>query len=184
MNTAWTHEFDPPAPPHTERIRIQPLEPSVVELDFAAIMGSRVRLRAELQWGKGWPRDDFTVGENRKDLASHHGEFERREAYAYTVLDRSGEVCVGCIYIESWEQDMRLAFWVIDDEIDTGLEAHLLAAVLRWVESDWPFDRVLVPLRAANERGIRVARSLGLVPLDEGGLPDHENLVWSRPVPR
>jgi hypothetical protein len=171
--------FDPPAPPRTERLRLLRLSPDVVELDFAALMSSRARLREELQWGT-WPRDDFTVDENREDLEGHDGEFERREAYAYTVLDPSGEICLGCIYLEPWEGDARLAFWVIDDEVDGGLEEHLVATVRDWIRAYWSFDRLLIPLRASNPRGARVVTALGFELLDSGGLEDHVNYVWSR----
>lgn len=179
--TTWSTDFEPPPPPRTDRIYLERLGPAVAELDFAALMGSRARLRAELQWGD-WPRDDFTLAENRKDLERHDAEYENREAYAYSVLDDPGSRCLGCIYLEPWEHGARLAFWVVDAELDNSLEAHLLSAVLEWVCASWSFDRVLVPLRATNERGIAAAETLGLTRIASGGLDDHVNYVWVRPA--
>ena len=176
----WSADFTPPAPLRTERVRLEPLRPEVVELDYAAIMESRARLRAELRWGRGWPADDFTVDDNRKDLADHFAEFERRQAYAYTVLDPSGSRCLGCIYVEPWEGDARLAFWVIDDEVDTSLEAHLLAVLFDWFETEWLFARVIIPLRPENRRGVAVAQSLEIEELETGGLDGHVTLIWTR----
>lgn len=175
--TAWSSNFDPPTAPITDRVRLDVLGPAVTELDYEAIMGSRVRLRAELQWGKGWPRDDFTLEENRADLAQHLAELERREAYAYTVLDPEANRCIGCVYMEPWNDDVRLAFWVIDDELETGLESHLVEVVASWAGEAWPFERMLIALKPENPRAIAVVEALGFRRLDEGGLEAHVNLA-------
>lgn len=151
----------------------------MVELDYAALMGSRVRLREELQWGP-WPSDELTLDENHTALERHQAEFGRREAYAYTVLDEPGTCCVGCIYIEQWRGEAQLAFWVIDEQLEHELESHLLSTVLAWVRERWPFSRLLVPLRPHNTRGIAIAEALGFKRIDSGGLDEHENLVWHR----
>ena len=178
-NPAWQLEFTPPPPPHTDRIRLEPLCPAVVELDYAALMSSRARLREELQWG-AWPSDDLTYDEDRAALERHQAEFECREAYAYTVLDESGTCCLGCVYIEPWQGEALLALWVTDEQLEHGLESHLLSTVLEWVRERWPFSRLLVPLRPNNTRGIAVARALGCERIECGGLDEHENLVWHR----
>ena len=60
------------------------------------------------------------------------------------------------------------------------LDRHLLEQVFAWFEAEWPFEKVLVPLRRENERGLELARSMGLgeVPIDPGG--DYLGFVWSR----
>ena len=152
----WSPDFSPPAPPSSERLLLEILSPDVVELDYQAIMDSRARLREELQWGgeRPWPADDFTLAENHQDLSDHQDEFVRREAYAYTVLDPSRETCLGCVYLTPWHQDAKLSFWVIDRELATNLETHLLETVLTWFDTAWPFDRVVLPFRASNPRGV------------------------------
>ena len=51
---------------HADSFRLRPLTPAVVELDYAALMESRVRLRiASLS---SWPEDDFTLSANVRDL--------------------------------------------------------------------------------------------------------------------
>lgn len=178
--------FDPPSPPQTDRIALDVLGPHVVEIDYEAIMGSRERLRRELQWGnpesgRVWPPDDFTLEENREDLARHLGEFERREAFAYTVLDPARERCVGCIYIEPEGSpvETRLAFWVIDAELEHGLERHLLETVLGWIETSWPFERVIINLTEANTRARELCGSLHLRPHPDA-LPNHTAYTWTR----
>ena len=166
--------------PTIDEIRLVRLSPVVNQIDFAAIMGSRVRLRKELRWVRGWPRDDFTLEENRKDLERHDSEFSRGEAYAYSVLDPDGTTCIGCLYIGSWQQAVTLSFWVVDAVLERGLETRLLTAVLEWLGAQWDFDRVLVPLRAENTRCIELARKLGMRTIDKGGIDEHVNLLWMR----
>jgi hypothetical protein len=38
--------------------------------------------------------------------------------------------------------------WVTKDEYDAGFDAELYAWVTRWIETDWPFERVAYPGRA------------------------------------
>lgn len=166
----WTVSFPLPPTPRDERIQLVPLGPDVVELDYAAIMSSRQRLRRELQWN-GWPPEDFTLDDNHQDLHEHQAEFERHEAFAYSVLGRTGADCLGCVYLEPWSPGAQLAFWVVDAMLDTGLEAHLLRTMATWLGASWPLARVIVPLRPVNERGLALAVSLGLAEVD--GPDDH-----------
>lgn len=184
MTSPWSAAFHPPSPPATDRLRLEVLGPPVVELDYEAIMGSRRRLRDELQWGRErrWPPDDFTLEDNRADLQEHRREYDAREAYAYTVLDPAGARCLGCIYLGPSGPDAQLTFWVIDEEVRTGLETHLLETVLHWIRAAWPLDRVLLPVRPANDRGQSVLRALGLETTESGGPGDHVCFEWARPV--
>jgi hypothetical protein len=136
--------------------RLTPLRPELAEVDFAAFFPCRQRLRHELGWN-GWPPDDFTVTANVADLSDHYGEFERREAYAYSILD--AEVCVGCVYIEPWKRGAQLHFWVVDTWLSR--ESDLLQSVLVWLET-WPFEEVIVPLRPHATRMRKKVTALGL----------------------
>jgi hypothetical protein len=171
----WRPDFEPPPPPRTERLQLAVLGPDVAELDHVAILGSRVRLRDELRWG-GWPADGFSLADNIADLAEHRAEFDAREAFAYTVLDPSGETTVGCVYLEPWDGGARLAWWVIDAELDTGLESHLLSTVATWLCDAWPPMRVLLPVRRDAARCRALLQDLGL-PVAADGPRDHDSFV-------
>ena len=170
----WSPEFDPPTALDTDRVHLEPLHPQHTAADYAAFMSSVDHLHRTLHWGP-WPRPDFTLEENRRDLERHWKEFEAREAYAFTVQSSDRTRCVGCIYVNPVAErrlapgvprDPRAAtldFWVIESELATDLDRHLLAATLDWLERDWPFSVVYVPLHRENERGLAVARELGLV---------------------
>lgn len=179
QKSQWISLTCVPKPLETPRFVIEPLDEEHAEMDFKALMSCRFRLREELQWGK-WPPEDFTLELNRADLRGHHDEFTRGEAFAYTVLSPDRARCIGCIYLERCAEieAAQLAYWVIDDAID--MEAVLVTDVLQWVHRAWSIDRVLIPLREANRRGVAIARKRGWVTSDlvKGGpLSDHRCFV-------
>ncbi|MCZ6596070.1 MAG: GNAT family N-acetyltransferase [Planctomycetota bacterium] len=180
----WSSDFEPPLALDTDRVHLEPLAGQHTEMDYAALMSSREHLQRTLGWGD-WPRPDFTVEENRGDLERHWGEFEAREAYAYTVQDAARERCVGCIYMNPAEAEgddapgVRLAYWVTEPELESDLDRHVLEAVLHWVEEDWPFASLALVQHEENERGVRVAQELGLELLPES-FRDNRILVWRR----
>ena len=161
QDPAWRSPDSVPPPLETSRFVLEPLCEAHVELDFAALMSCRARLREELQWGE-WPPEDFSLERNRADLRRHGDEFLRGEAFAFTILTPDRVQCLGCIYLERCDEvdGAQLAFWVIDAAI--GIEADLVADVLRWIHNAWSIDRVVIPLRATNTRGIAVAEKIGL----------------------
>ncbi len=109
------------------------------------------------------------------DLAEHQAEFERREAFAYSVLASSR--CIGCVYIEPWTCGAQLAYWVTDDAI--AIESDIVAGVLAWLTL-WPFDCVVVPLRPENVRGRACLQGLGLQPCP--GPPGHISFSQQKAV--
>jgi len=178
QDVQWIATSAVPPPFETGQFVLEPLAAEHVEVDYEALMSCRSRLREELQW-RDWPPEGFTLEENREDLRRHHGEFMRGEGFAYTVLNPERTRCLGCIYLERCDEinGAQLAFWVIDDAI--GLESELVANVVNWVHTAWSIDRVLIPFRATNTRGIALMRELGLTNLEirRGPLADHRCFV-------
>src|SRR5262249_25644798 len=111
---------------------------------------------------------DFTLEQNRRDLERHWSEFARREGYAFTVLTPDKARCVGCIYLypskreDSKPPRVQLYYWVIQPELKNALDLHLCSSVLEWLRADWPFKTIEVPVNVENERGILIAREVGL----------------------
>lgn len=179
----WVAEFDPPRVFETDRVRLEPLAGHHAELDYAALMGSREHLRRTLQWGD-WPADDFTLEENRGDLEGHWEEFEAREAYAYTVLDKDGGRCVGCIYMNpvaapdgSDQRSAAMAFWVIEEELESDLDVHLLENVLPWLHEKFPLDWVGLLIHVDDTRGLEVMERMGLAE-DKSPSETHRVFSW------
>jgi RimJ/RimL family protein N-acetyltransferase len=154
------HGFVVPDPPVPSDWRLEPLRPSLAEVDFAAFRSCRERLVTELGWS-GWPSAHFTLADNVVDLAEHYDEHVRGEAYAFSVL--AGRVCVGCVYVEPWTGGAQLAFWVVDAWLPR--ESEVVATVLEWLEQVWPLERVVVPVRPWNRRACQRLARLGRVPV-------------------
>lgn len=179
----WTLEFEPPTTLDTERVHLEPLGPEHAELDFEAFMSSREHLLATLHWGS-WPGEDATVESNRNDLERHAREFVDREGYAFTVLTPDQSRCVGCVYMNPVPTGPEgygaaLAYWVVADELDSDLDRDLVASLLDWIENDWPFSSLIMPIHVENERGAELARSLGLSESPEIE-DDHRVFIWTR----
>jgi len=169
----------------TERLVLEPLAPRHVELDHAALMGSREHLLRTLHWGD-WPREGFTVEENLEDLEMHWGEFEDRTGFAFTVLNPARDRCLGCVYIQPIGPDAfevnraTLAFWVIEEEVETGLDQHLLETLLPWFEAEWPFEAVVLLIHDENARGADLALGCGLEFVEDAEVPGHQVYRWAR----
>ena len=164
----------------TDDLWLRVLRPDVTELDYAALMESRVRLRV---WeDSSWPADDFTLEENRKDLIRHEREWEAREAFAYTVLNADGTRCDGCVYIYPFERWLRsgkferqgtgarfiddtaaVSFWVRDSALAAGLDQRLLVGLREWFRHKWQFERITYPILDSLPHDLALAESAGLI---------------------
>lgn len=177
-DSPWIPLEGVPEPLTTRFFVTEPLGERHAELDYQAVISYRDRLQRELQWGD-WPPENFTLEENRADLRRHHEEFLRGEAFAYTVLSPDRTKCLGCFYVERCVEieGAQLAFWLIDEKID--IEGLLLSRVLRWLRDDWSIQRIVLPFRDENTRGIEIAEGCGFTPLDfeEGPLAEHRCYV-------
>ncbi|MFB3104315.1 MAG: hypothetical protein ACE1ZA_05240 [Pseudomonadales bacterium] len=123
--------------------RLRMLAVDDAELDYAAVMESQVRLRAASP--NGWPREGFTLEENRLDLHRHEREFLAREAFAYTVVRPDETQVLGCVYLnppQTLHTGVDVYLWTRDTEHRAGLTARLYAQVKDWLNDDWPFEAV------------------------------------------
>ena len=156
-----------------------PLRVEHAKLDYEALMASREHLRV---WESGdWPGDDFTLQENRADLERHQREHEAGEAFTYTVLDRPGSRCLGCVYILALDDALKgmgldeearedvcpddafVTLWVRASEVDGSLERHLVAELRTWFDAAWPFGRVAFCSHTSDPRQCELFQELGLV---------------------
>lgn len=132
----------------TDQYRLQMLSPDVAEIDYDAVMTSRVRLRTVFSEKTDWPKEDMSLEENRTDLLRHSAEFKSRQAFAYTVLTLSREKCIGCVYIDPSkvsEFDCEVYLWVRESHLT--LDDTLYTDIHKWLLSSWPFERIAFPGR-------------------------------------
>ena len=155
------------------------LRPDVVELDYAALMESRIRLR---RWSdSSWPADDFTLEANLDDLVGHEREWEAREAFAYTVLSADGTRCEGCVYmypLGRWlvhseferhgtgdqfaDETPVVTFWVRDSALAAGLDRQLLDGLREWFRHEWAYEHVVYPILSNLSDDLALVESAGL----------------------
>jgi hypothetical protein len=168
-----------PAEWRTDDLWFRVLRPDVTELDYAALMESRERLR---RWSDStWPADDFTLEENRDDLMRHEREWEDREAFAYTVLSADGSRCEGCVYINPlgrWlnaceferqgdgdpfdDGTPAVTFWVRDSALARGLDQQLLAGLREWFSQEWPYEQIVFPILDNLSDDVSLVEAAGL----------------------
>jgi RimJ/RimL family protein N-acetyltransferase len=143
--------FEIPKQLETDQFRLRMLSTDDLEKDYEAVVSSAERLRAIFKQWKGWPREGFTVEENLEDLRRHQKEFERREAFAYTVVNLDETAVLGCVYInpsQHREIEAEVLMWVRESEYEKGLDSVLFQTVKEWLKDQWPFEKVIYPGRA------------------------------------
>ena len=155
---------------------LEPLRTTHVELDYAALMESKVMLR---RWSQSdWPADDFTLEDNYTDLDEHEREHQQRVAFTYTVLNPAATACLGCVYIrplapfleredaraapEGGTYRARTAFWVRQSRLADDLDRRVLLALINWFKRDWAFSRVVFFTSDHNERQMQIFAEAGL----------------------
>jgi hypothetical protein len=129
-----------------------PLGPEHHEGDFGAWTASIGHIRSTPgfrpdAWnGDPWPYP-MTAAENLADLKRHAAEFERGEAFAYTVLDPRTREVIGCVYVnQDHVADARCRLWVRAN--DAHLDHELAETVRSWLLGpDWAFSVVRFPGR-------------------------------------
>jgi hypothetical protein len=124
--------------------RLEPLGPHHNAGDHEAWMSSIAHLQTTPGFeGRGWPPDEgFSAERNLADLEGHADEFERRVAFAYSVLDPDSDEVIGCVYIDPSDRDgsASIRSWVRADLAE--LDAPLRKAVRDWLTESWPFNDI------------------------------------------
>lgn len=163
----WERRFEPPAPPATDRLVLEPLGPEHAGREHAALLSTADHLRATVF--DSWPPADYDIAQNQKDLARHAAEFARRDAYAWAVLAPDRETYLGALFAkpvrasEGEGDAVQITYWVVAREIPRGMDEQLLRTSLAWFQHAWPFVEVLLPLRVENRRAAGLARAAGMV---------------------
>ena len=133
-----------------DRFVLRKLTPDDAVKDYDAVMSSRESLRHVFCESGTWPADDMTLEENIRDLRMHQDEFDRRVAFAYTVVSPDNGQCLGCVYLYPWSgpvYDARVFYWVRDTEREAGLDEVLGQFLRDWLSKDWPIERPVFPGR-------------------------------------
>jgi len=142
--------FDPPTRLETDQFVVRPLTIADAEQDYTAVVDSRDRVEGIFGPSSEWPPADLTLAQNRLDVAWHHKEFQRRDAFTYTVVDPKDTVEFGCCYIQPTKHsayDAAVYFWVSDSGVDNDLAGPIETWLREWITTGWPFEGVAYPGR-------------------------------------
>jgi len=137
-------DFDVPRVLRSARFRLEPLGPQHNVADLNAWTTSVDHIRASPGFeGRSWPPDGGLSAEgNLLDLVRHADEFDRRVAFAYTVLRPEDDDVIGCLYLDPGPRpgSVDVRSWVRADTAD--LDPVLRREVRQWLTDVWPFDEV------------------------------------------
>jgi hypothetical protein len=132
----------------TKEFRLRMLTVHDVVKDYDAVMTSVDHLKT-IWPGGAWP-EGLTFEQNLIDLGWHQKEFQMRRSFAYTVVNPSESLVLGCVYIDPTRKrgyDAVVYLWARQSELAGGLEARLFASVKEWLANKWPFKKVAFPGR-------------------------------------
>jgi hypothetical protein len=134
----------------TSAFVVRPLEIGDAERDYEAVTASSDRLRGLFGPDHPWPPADLTLAQNRIDVAWHHKEFQRRDAFTYAILDPEETTELGCVYVQPTRvegYDAAVYFWVSAFGVERDLATAIETRVRQWIADDWPFASVAYPGR-------------------------------------
>ena len=141
-------EFVIPGSLETKEFRLRMLTVHDVVKDYDAVMTSVDHLKT-IWPGSGWP-EGLTFEQDLIDLGWHQKEFQMRKSFAYTVVNPSESLVIGCVYINPTRRrgyDAAVYLWARQSELAGGLETRLHAAVKEWLVKEWPFKKAAFPGR-------------------------------------
>ncbi len=142
-------EFQLPSAVVGPGFRLEPLGPEHNERDHEAWMSSIDHILTTPgmdAWNGQWPVP-MSLEANRNDLVQHREEFDRREEFAYSILD--GDDVVGCLYIDPTTEpgfDAHVLTWVTASRAD--LDPVVWRFVSDWLAEVWPFETVIYAPRS------------------------------------
>jgi len=143
--------FEPPTTFNTKDFHFRVLDETLAEVDFAAVMSSKSRLKGIFGPESQWPETDMTLAQNIESLKVHKQEFEDQIAFAYSVFSPLTNKCLGSVYIDpsqSINYDCEVYLWIRDDNI--ALDELLYQTVLNWLQTEWPFADIAFPGRVIS----------------------------------
>ncbi|MEO6532003.1 MAG: N-acetyltransferase [Pseudolysinimonas sp.] len=158
---------------------LRPLLTTDVELDYAAVMESKIELRPWEQ--TGWPADDFTVADDLVDLVDLEERHRDRRSLTYTVMNLDETECLGCVYLmppdatsfthseiaplgdDRWSDvGAAVYFWVRTSRLASGLDGRLLDALRGWIARDWQLGRHVFVTNEQCAQQVELIRDAGL----------------------
>jgi hypothetical protein len=182
----WNGRYLAPMVRRTSRVFIEPLAPPITDLDHEAYMGSIEHINRSYE--ATWPRPTITPDFASLDLHQCWTTWGRGEGFQFAALTHDRDKELGCAYLlppadgdDPYETSLRI--WVIESEVATDLDRHLLEEMLAWVDEEWDFNRVVHYIPRSYERGLGLAAAAGLREVNRKGPKsnyDYACFQWER----
>ena len=150
-NPFISETYEPPKIFNDKYFHFRVLEDEIAELDYEAVMSSQKRLQGIFGSGFEWPRSDMTLEESAASLKVHKQEFESRQAFAYSVFNKSKNKCLGSVYIDPSDSphfQCVVHLWIRNDSIE--LDNELFQTVRKWLSEEWHFSKAAFPGRCIS----------------------------------
>lgn len=163
----------------TESFVLRPIRAADARLDHEAVMESRQYLRLWEQ--SGWPAEDFTIEENRKDLIKLEQRHSNQESFAYTVMNLTETQCLGCVYVfpidanifvrssisscdgfEWSDNSAAVYFWIRKSKLAEALDRQLLGVLCSWLKSAWNFRNCVFVTSEEFSQQVKMIEEAGL----------------------
>jgi len=144
-------DFEVPEILETSDFRLRMLTINDVDKDYEAVMSSVDHLM-NVWPGSGWPKG-LTYEDDLIDLGWHHREFTNRSSFAYTMVTLDESKVIGCVYVNPTRKrgyDAEVYLWVIESELENGLDERLFDTVTSWLDESWQFENAGFPGRTIS----------------------------------
>lgn len=149
--------FEPPRTQTFAKFQLAVLGPNFAEPDFRAVCASAPSIRGVFGPTNDWPDANITHETNLADLSRHQREFDERVAFAYALLNASGESYLGCLYIkpikskrlQDWRKRLFQAqafLWLSSVQTELS-DSAAFTSLQAWLSDSWPFGSVAWPGR-------------------------------------
>lgn len=143
------NSFNPPLQILRDNYDLEILSEKHNELDYEAWTSSLDTLKGIFGPRNNWPGEVSSIAQNLCDLKKHFDEFQKREAYTYSILNKDGSKCLGCLYIRPTkikEYSARVDFWFRDDS--KAYENEFYVWLKNWLISYWCLENSIFPGRS------------------------------------
>jgi hypothetical protein len=162
-------------------VSIEPLTSELAELDTVAYVSSPDAIRRHSA-GR-WATDDFTIAENLDLIARHEAEHRAGVAFAYSLLDVSRDLEVGCAYLRplrsflqrtgtrlvGFPRDRSSAaiatFWLIDDAQARPDAGTVVAELESWIAA-WGAAPAIFRCLPEEAESIEACQRRGLIAVE------------------
>ena len=150
----------PPYRIETERLVIRCYEPEDAALLKNAVDSSLDHLRPWMPWVRFEPQP---LDQKIDLLRMFRGQFDQDENYVYGVFDGDESRLLGGsgLHPRGGDDSLEVGYWVRADAVGQGIATEVTAVLTRAGIEHAGLKRVDIQVDPANERSLRIPRSLG-----------------------